>query len=423
MSIQQHPVKVPWLKQITIRAPDISHYLLALAKSYGGYVEVNPFRKSILITDPDGIEHVLKKNMDNYTKDFAEYKRLGLLLGKGLLTTTGPQWMEKRRVIQGFLSTSHLASLSDYTRQYTEEMLNRWEWFERYDQPLNVVPDMLSLVLRISIKFLFSEDISNQEASNYVHHFVTAQRSMLRAFILKPWLPTAKSLSFYWNRHRLARFANQLIEKRKKQHNKPHDLLSVLIDNEVPLLLDEIMTFMATGHETTGNALAWALYCLGKNPVVLERLIEEEKQQPVSDYCHRVVQEVLRLYPTVWTFGRVAEKADTICGYEIPAGARIIISPFVLHHLPHLWENPEEFNPDRFLKENPARYSYIPFGMGPHICIAHTFSFLKLKLILSMIVQRYHLELLPESHSLKLEPLISLRPAKPLRFRLSERRA
>ncbi len=431
--------KVSWRDHLQFAAPDLPHKLLSLAIKYGDIVEVNSLSKAFLITHPDAIEHVLKKNMDNYSKDFFEYKRLGKLLGNGLLTTMGPAWLQKRRAIQALFSTQMLQTLAQQTVELTDEMLQRWDWYAKHAQPLNIVPDMLSLVLRISLRFLFSEDISQQSALRLVNDFTTAQRCMNRAISLNPWVPSVTNYHFYWMRSKIKKFVSELLQKRRAlpENKWPDDLLTLLLrtsDTE-QAIFDEIITFMATGHETTGNSLSWTWYCLAKNPEVVQQLEQEvdhvlSQRLPNYDdlsamnYTRMVVQESLRFYPTIWNFARRVEADDVLQGFTVPAHSRVLISPFVMHRLPQFWQRPEEFIPERFSEENmrsQTRYTYIPFGVGPHTCIASTFSFLKLQLITSMLAQRFQFELLPESQHIPLESLISLRPGRPIRFMLRRR--
>lgn len=417
----KRPPKVSLRQHMACGSSDKPGHLLSLARNYGNFIEINSLPKSFLITDPDALEHILKKNCNNYSKNFLEYRRVRQLLGKGLLTTMGEEWLHKRRAIQSLLNVQMLEKLVDFTILHTDEMLSRWDWFAKYSQPLNVVPDMLSLVLRISMQFLFSEKMDLSSALHFVNHFTQAQRSMLKPL----------SIRFYWKRKKIEEAAKKLLQKRRKQHEQQTDLLSLLIEMNLPeqAVIDEMITFMATGHETTGNALCWILYSLSKHSAVTEQVRSEIKraitgpirQDQISQltYGLQVIKEVLRLYPTIWNFARRAEENDEVCGYLIPKGSHMVISPFVLHRLPGFWEKPDLFLPERFSTENHVRYSYIPFGMGPHICIAHTFSFLKLQIIMTMIMQRFKFELLPESENMPFEPLISLRPAKPMRFRIA----
>jgi cytochrome P450 len=119
----------------------------------------------------------------------------------------------------------------------------------------------------------------------------------------------------------------------------------------------------------------------------------------------------MRLYPPAWVTERIAEADDEICGYKIPAGTILVVSPYVMHHHPAYWENPESFDPQRFLPERAAgrpRYAYFPFGGGPRMCIGNSLALTEAQLLLATITQRYHLELATDPPVEPL-PLVTLR--------------
>lgn len=438
--------KISWRNFPSLLGQDAPHQLLSLAKQYGDIVQINSSPNILLTTNPNMIEHIMKKNVDHYSKNLREYHRLSALFADGLLTTMGPSWLEQRRAIQSLFHSKALQNLIAETVIFTEKLLQRWEWFAKYNEPLNIVPELLSLVLQISMKFLFHETLSHQHAEKLAHHFAIAQRYMLKAITLNPKIPTPGNLFFQFHRHKIQRYTQQLIQQRRKQPEteRPIDLLSLLLtlrkgENQLPLkestIIGEMITFMGTGHETTGSALCWTLFCLAKEKKTSENLADEANyifanRAPAYDdianipYSKQVIQESLRLYPTIWSFARYAMQEDVINDITIPAKTSIVISPYVMHHLPEFWQDPERFLPERFSEENiraQTRFAYIPFGVGPHICIANTFAIMKMQIILSMVMQRYQFELLPESEHIPFEPLISLRPGKPIRFRIRKR--
>jgi len=196
-------------------------------------------------------------------------------------------------------------------------------------------------------------------------------------------------------------------------------------------LRDELITMVAAGHETTANALSFALYLLSKHPDWL-RAVRKEADDVLGDRAPRfedvrrltttamVVEETLRLYPPAWMFERQAQEDDVIAGYGIPRDTVVGISPFVLHRSPALWENPEGFDPLRFspeAKEARHKYAYLPFGGGPRTCIGNVFAMTEATVVLAMIVRSFRLELLP-GHVLELDPLITLRPKGALPMRI-----
>jgi cytochrome P450 len=197
---------------------------------------------------------------------------------------------------------------------------------------------------------------------------------------------------------------------------------------------DQVVTIFMAGHETTSQALSWTWYLLSQHPdaeaklhdeltTVLEGRIPRYEDIANLRYTRMVIEESMRLYPPAHTFGRQPIAADEVLGHRIPAGAEVLIMPWLLHRKPSLWENPGRFEPERFSPERTAarpRFAYIPFGAGPRICIGAAFAMAEATLILATIAQRYRLRLKP---GFPVEPqgLITLRPRYGLQMRLERR--
>jgi cytochrome P450 len=141
---------------------------------------------------------------------------------------------------------------------------------------------------------------------------------------------------------------------------------------------------------------------------------------PNLTYTRMVLDEAMRLYPPAYAISRRAIEDDEIQGYHIPANATVLISPYVTHHLPAFWDNPEGFDPERFTPEREKTrhpYAYFPFGGGPRLCIGNNFALMEGVLILAAIGQRYRLDLVP-GHPVATEPLITLRAKYGMRMTL-----
>ncbi len=197
---------------------------------------------------------------------------------------------------------------------------------------------------------------------------------------------------------------------------------------------DEIITLIVAGHETVATALMWCFYLLSKHPSeerdivnsidnILNGRTPSAQDVYTLDYVSYVVQETMRLIPPVWLITRRAEKADIIQGYCVPEGALMIMSPYITHRHPALWENPEGFDPKRWqpevVKQRP-RFAYIPFAGGPHLCIGDRFAQFEIALILTMVLQKFRLDLVP-GHPIEMLPLATIRPKHGIRMRLHRR--
>src|SRR5262249_58480341 len=171
-------------------------------------------------------------------------------------------------------------------------------------------------------------------------------------------------------------------------------------------LRDELKAILVAGHTTTASALAWTWYVLSQNPDAREQMEKECRTvfdgctpgaEALADlgYTRRVIEEVLRLYPPTWLTARTPVENITLAGYTIPAGAIVLLSPYVTHRHPAFWEAPEVFDPDRFAPSRAARrppLAYFPFGAGPRHCIGSGFATIEMPLIVAAAAQRYRLQ-------------------------------
>ena len=235
-------------------------------------------------------------------------------------------------------------------------------------------------------------------------------------------IPTPGNLRFRKSRETLDEIVYRLIAERRRSIERgepqPRDLLGLLMDAQdedtgaqMPdeQVRNEVMTFMFGGHETVASGLAWSLYLFSKHPSVAQRMRDEVEQvlggrEPVLadleklEYGKRVIQESLRLYPPVWLISRTPIEDDEVGGYHLPAGSMTLISAYIAHRHPAFWDNPEGFDPDRFLPERSAdrpRHAWMPFSAGPRKCIGDYFGQMEMQIVLSMILARYRVDLVP----------------------------
>ena len=199
-------------------------------------------------------------------------------------------------------------------------------------------------------------------------------------------------------------------------------------------LRDEMMTLFLAGHETTANTLAWTWVLLSRHPDAEARLHAEldlvlgDRLPTVADlprlkYTESVVNETLRVYPTVWVIGREAIEPVELGGYLIPAGTTVFMPQWVIHRDGRWFDDPEAFRPERWadgLMQRIHRYAYFPFGGGPRICIGNNFALMEATLILATIARQYRLTLAADAKIVPL-PTITLRPAHGVKVVLTKR--
>ncbi len=245
-------------------------------------------------------------------------------------------------------------------------------------------------------------------------------------------LPTSRNRRFQDARAVLRGAVDHVISQRRRSPSDSADLLSMLLsarDEETgeamtdEQLRVEVTTFLLAGQETTSLALTWTWYLLSQHAGAQRRLEEEidtvlnGRPPEYADlvnlpYTRMVIDEALRLYPPAWGFSRQALADDELGGFHLPRGWLAFVIPYVLHRLPAFWQDPEAFDPERFLPEPSAdrpKFVYLPFGAGPRQCIGSQFALIEAQLSVATLAQDYRLHLVPR-HTVEPWPLITLRP-------------
>ncbi|MBU1822907.1 MAG: cytochrome P450 [Bacteroidetes bacterium] len=424
-------------------------FLLALQDMYPRMATVNLLGRTITVLQTaEDAKYVLQENNRNYHKSEA-YRVLAIFLGNGLLTSEGDFWRRQRKLAQPTFYKQRLALMTDMMVQETEHLLADWR-SHNYTEPRPIGQDMLRLTLNIVTKALFSTDVGTRVAGistalDEIMHYADEE---LKSFIHIPLkYSTPRNVRFRNAVSKVEEVIYGIINGRRREWEKDptsrhDDLLDMLMhtrDEETgetmsdAQLRDEVTTIFMAGHETTANALSWALYVLAQQPDVVQKIRKESQQVWSAEgtstfekarelrYTLQVVQEVMRLYPPAWIIGRRALSEDQIGPYTFPADSYFLISPYTLHRRPEYWDQPEVFNPDRFseahAKDRPT-YAYIPFGGGPRLCVGNNFALLEMQLVLSLLVRDYDVSLTAPDQVVVPEPMVTLRPRGGLSLRI-----
>ncbi len=426
-----------------------THRALVNARETHGdlvYFRVGP-RHVYLVCHPDDVRHVLVENHRNFRKGRALQKAKPLL-GEGLLTSEGDFWRRQRRLAQPAFHRERIAALGGVVTAATSELLESWSPLVAAGPPLELDGEMMKLTLDVVGKALFGTALTGAEIGTVASVLPPLLRDATArthsVFDFGERLPTPSNRRRDRNRMSLDRIVYRIIEERRRSGEEATDLLGMLMvsrDEETGetmtdvQLRDEVMTLFLAGHETTALLLSWTWTLLSRHPGVRRRVEAEvdrvvgERTPTAADVAHlpylrMVLDEVLRLYPPAWAIPRTAVAEDVIHGYPVPAGATVILSPYVTHRHPEFWENPEGFDPERFSPERSAhrhRHAYFPFGGGPRLCIGNNFALMEATLIVAMVVQRYTVDLVP-GQRIEPEAAFTLRPRSGVLARLLRRR-
>lgn len=396
-----------------------------------------------LVNHPEHIRHVLLTRHDIYNKATPSSAKIRAITGEGLLTSNGDFWLRQRRLMQPTFSPQRLTRFVDVMTESTAQMLERWRKRAEEGQSLDIASEMMALTFTIVGKALFGADLGGEaetveNASTQI--LAHTWRRLEKLVELPEWFPSRANRRFRRSLQPLDAIVHRLIRERRQKGEPANDLLALLLkrcDEETGLrmtdeqLRNETLTLLLAGHETTANGLSWMWYLLSKHPAIRSKLSAEVAEvlggrMPTAEalprltYAGMVFKEAIRLYPPIWIMERRALAEDTIGGYTIPASSSVVISPYVTHRDSRFWENPEGFDPERFAphkvdKKNP--HCYIPFGLGQRHCIGNHFALMEAQIVLAMIVQAFHLELVA-GHPVEPNPGITLRLRHGLRMAL-----
>jgi cytochrome P450 len=423
------PACVPGLGNTFEYQRDRIGYITRLQRRYGDIACFHVMHIPItILSHPRHIRYVLIDNPRNFTirETVAELREFA---GDGLLTIDGELHRQQRRLVQPAFHKKRVESYADMMVHYTQEMLEHWQPGQR----IEITQAMQELTMRIVAKCLFNIDLANQ-LTDLSTCFSTIIENPPRfheyALHIRLNLPFTTYGRRQRCKERLDSVIYDLIAQRRAEGCDRGDVLSMLLlshdqDNRLDdiQIRDHIMTFFAAGHETISNVMTWTFYLLARHPLVLEKLQAELRtvlagRTPTSEDCTQlcyttwVLNEAMRLYPPGWTIGRCAIDAFELDGYHFPAGSLFMLSQWLLHRRPDLWENADQFRPERWHPEQAQQivpYSYFPFGIGSRICIGMPFAQLEAKLLLATILQQYVPRLLPGYHPVP-HALITLRP-------------
>ncbi|WP_084800884.1 cytochrome P450 [Bradyrhizobium sp. Tv2a-2] len=409
-----------------------------------------PFLDPVLVHDPAAIKRVLVDNSANYRKDPIQRRILATGLADGLLSVEGQRWDVQRRTLAPLFARRTVTSFTDAMLRAADNLGNHWGKLKP-GSIVDVAAEFTLLTLHVLALTIFSDGIgSNFDAFRVAmnDYFGAIGRISVLDLIGAPdYVPRRGRRRL---RQTMAYFEGVIDEviaarRRRLDHSTdtgaPDDLLALLLRaldpaTGRPMSLAEVranvLTFLSAGHETTANALAWAAFLLSQSPYWSARVRAEADAELDGDrngllerlvVTKAVVEEALRLYPSIAALSRVPERAEVIGEISLQPQSLIVIAPYILHRHRRLWEQPDLFDPTRFLgaaKAKIPRFAYLPFGAGPRTCIGSSFALQEATLVLARLVQRFDMQLVPGA---KVWPLqkITLRPGYGLPMRITPR--
>ncbi len=367
-----------------------------------------------MVMDPTALRRILLEKVEEYPKSVVTKNLLRPAIGESLFVAEGAHWRWQRRAAAPAFSARNIGALAPVMTAAAEASADRIATagpraVNVYDEMVRATFEVISDVT-LSGERHFDRAAMHRAIDNYID--VAGRVSLFDIAGMPGWVPRPGRVFSGNAVKKMKSVADEAIGQRR-QAKQPPDLLDLLIagtDPETqrqmrgPEIRDNLLTFIVAGHETTALTLSWALYLLSFAPEQQERAAEEARSQlgdraATADdvasmpFIRAVVDEALRLYPPAGIISRTAQQADTLCGREVRPGDTVMVPIYALHRNRLLWDNPDAFDPDRFMGGAPVdRYAYLPFGDGPRICIGAGFALQEAVIILATLLARFRFE-------------------------------
>jgi cytochrome P450 len=394
----------------------------------------------VLINSPEAIREMMVTKAEHFGRLSAGKRVLSPVVGSGLALSEGADWKRQRRMLAPAFGPRSTPVIATHVARATNMAITRLKL--RSDQDtVDLFSELGRLGLEIAAAALFS--MSNERHVSLIRDMMVMYgasigRPRVADFILPHWVPTLAQVRRTSFRRRLMQLIDTVIRERAAtfEPDSPRDLFDLLyhqMNGSAPEeMTDHVSTMIAAGHETTAMTLFWALEILAQDPD-LQKLVASEADAISHDpllageslsqlrFTEAVVRETLRLFPQAFMIGRQAITNTTVDGSPIPRGSTVLVPIWMLHRNPHLWEQPDAFNPARFLRDNaPDRFTYLPFGAGPHTCIGAGLAITEATLVLAQFMRHFRISRVEDRPPSPM-PSLSLRPDYFPRYALRSR--
>ena len=419
-NIRNIPGVNTWEALRGFRREGFLNYIGELWQKYGDVFQINILNRHMLVAmHPDAVRQISVTNRQNYDKLQSYDVVRKYILGNGLLASNGELWRRQRKLMSPFYTPKAVQAYGETMLKDGYRLLERWSQMD--GSTVEIGEEMTYVTAAIILRAMFSmktdEEIIGMKSA--VETIIGYSSSNQTGIMIPLWIPTRKNRAYKKARAMVHSYIDSLIEQRRSlpEADWPNDLLTRLMqarDEETgepmseSLLRDESITTFFAGHETTARTLTYTWYALASNPQVAEKLHTEldtvlgDRAPTLEDLHHlpytlRVIKEVLRLYPPAPFYIRDSIAEDELGGFNTQ-GLPVLMSPYYTHRHPEFWENPLEFNPDRWTPEQEANrhpYAYHPFAAGQRVCIGNNFSLLETHILLSLLAREYAPRMVP----------------------------
>lgn len=409
--------------------PETLETLLEARQRFGNIVGMRRpnGRPALFVNDPAEIRRILVRQHARYRKG-PGFERVKMLLGNGLIVSDGEVWRRSRTMIQPAFSRASMHRLIEVIVACCREREQSWTQVAEAGGTLNITQETSDFALELILRTMFGEDYERCLMTSGTNPF---------AFLSED---STRDLRVVLKVRELRELLLGIVEGRRAAGGgDAFDFLSIYLaardkdgnpfsDRE---LLDELVTLIVAGYETSAGTLNWAWYLLAGEQSCYDKMLAEARAHipddsvidadrlAAMDYTQALLQETLRLYPPVWLFTRRSAQDDALTDYDIAAGTDVYLSPYILHRSEEFWPEPDRFDPERFGADTELKKGerpYFPFSLGPRRCLGEYFSFLEMKIHLGLLSQKFIMSRSTSEHP-GLDLGINLRSASDIHLR------
>jgi cytochrome P450 len=358
------------------------------------------------VCDPAIITAILVDRPEAFPKSQVTKNILGSAIGNGMILSEGPVWKAQRRRYAPLFAARNLPVLA---RHFAETGLDLARRLAAARGEVDIVQLAQEATLGDISRVMFSgsRDVDAETVRSglkrYTEH--VADMSFFDLLGFPTWVPRLKWLKSKAPVTEMRNLARRVVTDRQAaQREEPEDFLDLMVaalttdGEDIETTVDNLLTFVVAGHETAANTLAWALYLLALYPDVQNTLRAEIRTHcpdgPITfeatqkmERLNAHVSETMRLYPAAAFFARDAATEITLGGITFRKGDAIYFPIYALHRHQMLWEDPDAYQADRFLKTQPERGQFLPFGDGPRVCIGAQYARTEIMVLLASLLR------------------------------------
>ncbi len=385
-----------------------------------------------MVMDPDALHRILREKVEDYPKSLVTKLILEPAIGNSLFVAEGAEWMWQRRTAAPVFTHRNIAALAPVMTTAATRAAARFD--AAAGRAIDAFDEMVTATFEVISDVTFSgQGFERAGVHKAIEAYIgqAAKLSLLDILGAPAWVPRPGRMFSAPALRQMKKMADGSIDQRRQRPaTGVPDLLDLLLEGEDPKsgrkmnvdeLRDNLLTFIVAGHETTALTLAWSLYLCAFDPKVQDEARAEAQgalgdraatvtDLPALPLIRRIVDEALRMYPPAAFLSRTALKADTLCGREIRPQDTVILPIYAMHRHHAHWKDPDAFDPSRFSDpKSVKRFSYLPFGDGPRICIGASFALQEAVIILATLLARFRFGLVP-GKAPKPVMILTLRP-------------